>query len=850
MNHKRTEYAGHRAAGWGFLALVTLLASGLLVNGQGGLPVPRSPYSTQPVGAATTGTLAAPESAPAAQFAPPANVHALEEALGNTTRIADKMHLRQTVTLAEVQGHSGDIMLDGMFAKYTIPLPISRRYNIQNAKLRLSIINSVALNPKRSNMSVFLNGYPVYQTILDGANPAQVAEIDLPASRFEKGYATNEVQILLNQHYTEDACEAPYSPDLWTQVDQFGSTFSLDAEPVKVLSESATGRLNLDALYLFLEQAPWYPENVHVVFPGTGGNAPDDDQLSYGAFLAQAIALRQRDKMALNLSYGTDYQNDADNVIIGNKSEIAGILDSKELSLINGPYISIKQNSQNPTKFILVVSGNNPAEIRNALTGLGYALVQGGLPAQDFWQVEAKFYQPDLNGGNGKGSDMRSLQQGEFGNPLVLNTPMLEGGGIHYFASLGMGEKPYASKGLNYGNVPLRFYLPGDFFVRPDAHVKLVLKYTTGRGMGAGSVINVVANGTPAGAVELVSSEEQKETSDQSAAVYDKGRTMNIPASVLRPGLNVLDVQPRMFPKQYELCTHVQTENLTFGLSPLSELVLPKYDRFTQLPDLQLLDHTGFPLTRGANGADLSVFVPERSPQAIVATWLYFADLVQKAGTPLQNATFSFSLKNADRQLLVVSSADFVGQDILTGAPINADQLQGGRLPQQLAMVPIEKKTDWLDGIMGWLGYARTDEIDKLTVRFGRITDIADGDMLTPAESGMIVQYKSNFSPSASVVLVTAQNPDTLLTSVKRLVTDTSRKRMQGDLVLWNATSKELRVDSYRFGTPYNLGTFTPRKYFFFDKPQMFTFVLVGVILAFALVSFFILRRLGKAERS
>lgn len=848
--HKRIKRHAIPLTHLGMLVLCAILALPTqLTLGQG--------YPQSVPGAGSVGGYPTPAPTPpaATPFAPPASILDAERAAA-TGRVPDRQHLRETVTLAQIQGHAGDINLEGMFARYTIPLPISRRYNILSAKLNLSFVNSVALHPKRSNMAVFLNGHPVFQTVLDGANPAQVAEIDLPVTRFEKGYEQNEIQILMNQHYTEDACEAPYSPDLWTKLDQFGTTFSLDAEPVRILQEGSTGRLNLDALYLFVEQAPWFPQVTHVVFPTTGGGVLNDDQLGYGALLAQAVALRQRDKLALEMSFGTDYQHQADNVIIGLKSEIAGILDSKELSLINGPYISIKQNPQNATKFILVVSGNSPEDVRNALTGLGYALVQGGLPAQDFWQVEAKYYQPDLTAlknsvpGGGRGGDLSNIQEGEFGNPLLLNTPLLQGGGSHYFSSLGMGEKPYASVGLNSGNVPLKFYLPGDFFVRPDAHIKLQLKYTTGRGMGPGSVINVMANGTPAGAVELLQASDSKDTADQSAQVYERGRTMNIPASVLRPGMNSLDILPRLFPRQYELCTHTQTENLTFGLSPKSELILPEYDRFTQLPDLQLLDHTGFPLTRGVNGADLSVFVPDRSPQAVTASWLYFANLVQKAGTPLHNAVFSFSLKNAERQMLVVGSAPFIGQDILAQAPITADQLQTGRLPQQLAVPPIEKKQDWMDGLMSWAGYTRTDEIDRLNVPFGRISEVDPGILLTPADSGMMLEFASSFGPGASVVVITAQNPDTLLSSVKRLVTDRSRKRLQGDLVLWNPTSDELVIDSYRLGKPYNLGTFAPRKYFFFDKPKIFTFVLIGALLAFALVSFFLLRRLGKAERN
>jgi hypothetical protein len=701
--------------------------------------------------------------------------------------------------------------------------------------LRLVYVNSVVLVPSRSSLNVMLNDYTVRQVALDGQNPAQVLEVELPPSRFERGYTVNKLKMEFSMHYNEDACEVPWAANVWTQIDTTASTISIDAEPVPVLQAESQGRLNLDSLYIFMEQAGWYPQRFHLVFPGVGSDLTDD-HLSYGSLVAQAVALRQINRVSLDLSFGSGFQDGRDNFVIGTKNELANILDPTELSLINGPYLSIKQNTRDPTRFILIASGNDAGQVRQAITALAMSLVRGGLPAQDFWQVEPRYYDTTLPG-----------EPDSADSALFLNRPMLSEPGAYLLSALGMGEVPFTTKGLNTGNVELAFFLPKNYFPLPETNLRLMLKYNTGAELGPSSVINIYMNQQFANAVPLDRAQGSGTTDfEVEAGFFNRGRTITLPVQLLRPGRNTISIRPRLFPKQYEICEHIQTENLTFTLSHTSELILPPFEGFTRLPDLQLWNHTAYPLTAGTFGDDLSVFVTERNPDAVVAAWMLMAKMVQASGELLHRAVHSFSLQEADRQLLIVGSVDYLGQDILENSPVSMEELKSNQLPLSRSVRVLDRDENWLDAVAGWLGYVRPDEDEEANTPFGLVETDEDSPPLNTSDSGILLEYKSNFGRDASILLATAANPTVLRRGVERLVKENPGGLVQGDLVLWHPEDGQLRVDSYRFGDDYSIGSLAPPRYLFFQQPHFLSVLIVLVIILFAVLTFTQLRRMSK----
>jgi hypothetical protein len=172
-------------------------------------------------------------SAPAGATLPPPPPEGVEVGIPAAVDPAAPAPGRTLVEFGDDLLIDGGVMMQGITAISTVPFRLHPSWRLNSDPvLHLRYDHSRALLPKRSTLSVWLNGVSVGSTMLDlsDADDGQL-EVRLPRRMLaESGY--NELQFKVVQH-SSDECEDPFDPALWTRL-SVQSTIELDRELPRV----------------------------------------------------------------------------------------------------------------------------------------------------------------------------------------------------------------------------------------------------------------------------------------------------------------------------------------------------------------------------------------------------------------------------------------------------------------------------------------------------------------------------------------------------------------------------------------------------------------------------------------
>jgi hypothetical protein len=112
--------------------------------------------------------------------------------------------------LAPVQDHQ----LRGTMDNYNFTIPIPERWKVQKATFHFSYVNSSALIPHSSRLILTVHDQPLAQVRLNPDTPEGDVTVPIPGSLLKTGY--NPCNLWVSQHYTDEQCEDPFAPELWT----------------------------------------------------------------------------------------------------------------------------------------------------------------------------------------------------------------------------------------------------------------------------------------------------------------------------------------------------------------------------------------------------------------------------------------------------------------------------------------------------------------------------------------------------------------------------------------------------------------------------------------------------------
>lgn len=684
------------------------------------------------------------------------------------------------------------LMLRGANGQETLILPIARRLAIRRATLHLVAMNSSALLSRRSQLVLRLEDRIIAQIGLQGDLPQIHARIDLPPALLQPGY--HRLTFAVAQHYTDD-CEDPAAPELWTQIDTAQSWIELDGDLARWqprLSEAGD----------IFDPKLWGRHRVTVLYGGT----PTPMTLRWGALAAQGAALRLQyaplavEAMAPRVTAadpasGLPWRIDTraipgDALWVGTTAQLAPLMQPDWVAQIRGPFLALLPLDPSHTRFALVISGRTSDEVDIALRA--WTLLNYPYPQTDSAVVRAVA--------------LPKLPDYPAPNQLYPNQATS-------FSQLGVPTTVF--EGM-YGNADLSFSLPPDLFAPDNAMVRLHLRFAYGSGLREDSVLNVLLNGQFQTAIPL----------SARTGGYFQNYEVLIPLTSFRPGLNTVRFEATMMPRVSGRCVALNTENLRLTLYDTSWIELPHAAHLTRLPDLELLQRTGFPYTRAPYGAQRAVLVTSSDDATMSAAWTVVAKLAQLQKVPLLNLQWyqrADMLLRRPQDVLVVGPATGLPPIIRDALPLRLGTLSIA--PYPIAVRPaIVGEMGWLRRVTRWLG-SKLSLTDTVPEQPQTVWMTQRGIGLGAQAALLQSQWPDH--PRALTVF-TAEHASTLKRQVHGLVTPELWTQLRGNVVLW----QEKRLATQQAGSQYTVGQagLTSRIGFVLSRHPMFWGVLVAVL--------------------
>lgn len=716
----------------------------------------------------------------------------------------------ESFPLAQFMIENRPIELKGSDGSYGLSIPKSHRHDVISMMLHLDYTNSVSLLKERSQLKVKINDLVIAQMALDPQSPRGVADIEIPLSATRDGY--NDLVFEASQHYTIK-CEDPSATELWSQIDtrQSQITFVYTKRQLqprlanipKLFDEKMRGGLDLRIL------------TPSLIYDGT-------DHLEWGGLLAQGAAihlnyvplriehksLKLRDLNKDPIGQGKyrfpsldpSMLASGDNIIVGTKAELDPYLGGAFLDRVRGAYLGIFPLDDDPTHFVLVVSGRDQKEVRNACLAFG--------------AINYPF--PDTE-------------------ETIIRKIQIPEGGIYPSRWHVQEEKTYTFKELGYqwrtmngsDEASINVWLAPDVYAREESEVEIRLHMAYGAGFRNDSTLNIFLNGNFEKALYL---------SDPNGVVF-KDYLIKVPFRSFTQGYNRVTFSASMVPLRTGDCELVHKGNLLLNLFPDSEITFPEAEHIVRLPDMNLMSRTTFPFGMRADGLDMAMLVAGKNSQTISAAWTLLAKFAQKAETTLHNASLFFDVpRSMNRNMVIVGSSPRIDEELTEGAPVKLGAINS--IPFRALNKPKSTDEDT---------FTKTAQVVIETVAPSMLD--AQGDLVVTDEDsqmgdyGLAMMYESPLKRKRSIFLVTAGNETRLVDAVNRLISPDYWGSLKGDMAIWSedpeAMAWQKAGDTYDVGESASQHTRT--RYFLSNSPWYWVLFMLLVILCFVFLTRYLL---------
>ncbi len=711
--------------------------------------------------------------------------------------------------IAPVQNHH----LRGAMDRVSFSLPIPERWKVLGATLRFSYVNSSALLPRISRLVFTLGGRPLAQVRLNPDTPEGSVTVPLPPELLAPGY--HECTFWVVQHYTEEECEDPFAPELWTWLNLEEAHILFEIEP-----RTVPLRVSAIADFLF-DPRNAFDTRVHLVVPDLSPSA-----LRAASLVASGIALRYAYRTP-EISLDRSLRPGVDNIAIGRRADLAPLLPAGATAEPGGgaeirvrplPERLAAAGSgeprfvETPAHALVLVTGGTEAELETACRA--FASLSYPLPDAAASRIEAVRL-PEV--------EEHQVQRG------------LLPGKTYTFASLGKRTTEFLH--ISPPPLDLELRLPAGLHLAPNAFASVILHMAYDAAMRSDSVLNILLNGKFIAAVRL----------DNPKGDYFKGYRIDIPFSSFKRGLNRLSLEAELTPLHTDKCTLIQTENLRLTVFDDSAVILPEAPFWTRMPRLDLFFQDAFPLGRWPDLREAAVVLTEKTPQAAAAAVNAVALCAQKLGYPPAALGWAVAPEAlpADRDLLVVGALSSIPAALLAASPVRG--LDPLRLTFPLQPRPRPHAAEPVDF------WARPPRPQAPTPTHPGDTTAhspvqVDLTGILGAGRGAMMQFQHPQASGRTVTLLATGDAAELPALGRLLWEPTVQAAVQGDFVLLRLTAERPAAIALDLGPTYYIGA--PGRI-----PALQNFInshplpALGVLLALLLVLCILLVRLIRGRR-
>ncbi len=698
--------------------------------------------------------------------------------------------------------------MQGAYSGFDVSLPVPKRWEIHDAVLTFSYVNSTALLRQNSRLTVELNQHPLAQIVLDPLSPEGKVSVRLPAQLLQSGY--NDLSFKVTQHYVLD-CEDPTAPELWTtlKLDEAFIDWTVSLKPVPL-------RLSALPELVFDPKIP-LPEKVHILI-----ESPSRDDTMRAVLAASAAALRFAYR-PIEFSVSDRLSPGRDNILVGSGAFVHKILGDKAPKTPEA-YLEVRHmpvalgpdahpdDASDPTHALIIVSGPDDGAVLKAVQTLAVL----SFPFPDTAATIIK----DL-----KRPDVEPYQA-----PGMLRFDQ-----IYTFQNLGFPTVTF--KGYKPAPAVLRFRLPSDILIKPHKYATLSLHLAYSAGMREDSVLGLFLNGKFFSSIPL---------KDKNGGQYEAYR-ISFPTYLLRPGDNELSFHAVLTPLITGECTLIQTGHLLLTVFDDSTFHVPNISHWASLPDLTLFFKDGFPFAKLPDARETILFMPQADFAAVETATNFLALMSQKIGYP------PFGLRIADTwattpssDVITIGALGALPKELLEPAPYHL--IDTVRASYPVAAPPhgdIPEGTWWLTRWLRQLWGSSKSPQTSPVVRFAQ-TDQTGG---LSAQRAALMEYRLPGTSDRTLLVLTAHDTAVAAKAAKALWAFETQGACRGDMALIGWDDEKTQVHSLQVGPSYRVGSLTPLTkldFFVYTYPWVF---FVTVLIALALLSFIVYRMLRRYRR-
>ena len=694
--------------------------------------------------------------------------------------------------------------LRGISAGYGIKLPVPERWLIEKATLHFSYVNSTALVARNSRLTILLNGRPLAQVTLQPQSPVGDVAVVLPPRLLKPGYQDLEFNVV--QHYTLE-CEFPNAPELWTALE-------LDKSYIEFEYRLKAVPLQLKAVADFLFDSRISAENrVNLVIDELSA-----ENAELAGLVASGLAVRF-DYRPVVFSVSQTLLPRMDNILIGEEKFVKKVLGEASpgikgasLFLMHLPVqegAGGRKGLSDPTRALIVVSGEKPEQVRDAARTL--ASVSFPYPGTPSMEVKEIRFPP--------AEESRGKNLAAPGEKYAFQT---------------LGFETYTFRGMNPGSKSIDLRVPSHFLAKSNDFFWVSLHMAYGSGMRKDSVLNVFFNGRYISSIFL---------ENPQGGIFRNYR-IPIPAYQMKRGRNSLTFSPALTPLITGWCEYIQTENLLLTIFGDSSLELPPMASWVDMPRMELFFQDGFPFTRWPDGRETVVFLAEKSLNTLSAALNVLAIASQKVGYPAYGVRFSFDPpKDGNKEVVVVGPVSQIPQDYLNAAPVKISKDGFISYPQMQVLDPDPRGEDsWARRLLNRFFSPPATETPG-TPAWAVFSRQVSG---LGSERALLSQFRSPHQMGRSVLLLSALSSRELLQGAVMMWEPLVQGRIGGDLAILELPSPDMKVASAQMGSKYYVGergSVSRVSSFLYTYPWLFLALLVLAFLILAYAIYHLLKR-------
>jgi cellulose synthase operon protein B len=662
-----------------------------------------------------------------------------------------------------------------------IQVPLPERWALKRLVLHLRYTVSTNLIPDSSQLVIKVRGEPIAQMRLNPMSPDVKLGVEIPARLLVPGY--NSLMFQVAQHFSKNQCESPCSPDLWTNISLADSYIEMefDWKPVPT---------SLSSLSSFVFDPRLMPEGaVHIV---------TEDESATSATMAGIVAsgiARRFDFRRVGFTVSRKLKPGVDNVLVGSRKFANQLLGEKTVRPLKGGYLKAfpmrnHDGSTDPTRALLLVVGESELAIK--IAAITFANISFKFPGSD--DLEAfSFKMPEVEQYSGR----ETIRSNQTYSLKTLNFPT------------------QSFVGLNPGPRSITFRLPPDFNIRPNQYAKLNLNFSYGAGLKSGSSFNISVNGKGIRAVLL----------DSASGNFIDNYKIEIPTYVFQSGTNTLTFTGHLHTAG-QVCDLIQPDNLFLTIYENSTVNFPPMPHYVEMPQLDLMMLSGFPLTRWPDGHEAVVWLTQKNDQVLATALNLLGVATQRNGFPLFELVFTYEQPTSSTEIFVVGPVESIPKALWQAAPL--------KLLEDGVIVPYPV-------VRGW----NTEFVKPASSRQNSFLG---------SDKGLLMQFESPWHSGRTVTMLTGANPADIFFAGRALLKSGAQSQTKGDLVLIEPGTSDPTIDgepdakisSMVAGSPYatgQRGSYSAVESFFYTRPSAYYIAGATVIFALGIAGFFGLRK-------